>query len=455
MAGQYPAGKEISFRLLTAGAGCGKATVKVQSPTKHEYLVDTIEFEKDVLGCAFTPIEIGDHLIYVMWGIEHILGSPFSFTVVKSSEVVCIAGLEHLRWAITNVPAKFSIQAREGGLLDIGALSVSIKSVHSEAQVKSEDVGDGIYDVIYIAPKKGSYRAEIKYCDQCIVGSPFKIDVFDTDVTDTAEENASKCHVTKIRSEDVHYTNTSQEFFIDTTQAGNCTPEVTITDPNNQQVINTFIDDNIDGYVVKFIPEIQGIYTIIILISGHHVRGSPFNLHCVTRNAKMVKAEGEGLSRGKLGEWAEFTVDTENAGQGLLTITAVSKKGKLKDIEKYLKHEGSSKYIGRYYPQVAGEILITIKWSDVDIPNSPFKAIVSDHSGYEPLGAARDVIANNPAFISGPDLDDEDDAPENISSYYTDSEIDSEYDTDSDEGMYYVMIIILLLRLLNLGYLDY
>jgi len=446
LTGKYPAGKEISFSLLTAGAGRGTAIIRVQSPTNHEYTVNTIESEKNILKCTFTPVEIGDHSIDVMWGIEHVLGSPFDFTVVKSSEIVCITGLGHLRWAIANVPAKFSLQADEGGLLKSGALSVTVKSNHLtyEAQVKCEDVGDGIYNITYVAPQNGSYLAEIKHHSKNITGSPFKINVFDGDATDSAETKASKCRIT-VQTEDLHHTNTPIEFPIDTSQADYCVPDVTLSDPNGHQA-DTFTEKNENGYLIKFIPEIEGTYTMIVLISGHHVRGSPFKLHCMTRNAKMVKVDGEGLCHSKLGEWAEFTVDTEDAGQGVLTITAVSKNGPF-NIEYKPEYIGSSRYKASYNPPSAAEIFITIKWSDVEIPNSPFKVVISNPNGYEPVAAAvrrpTTVIVNNPGFDPsniGPDMyNDEDDIPKDISSL-TDSDVvepDSDLDSDDDiDGMY-------------------
>jgi len=431
LTGQHPAGKKISFSLVTAGAGHGKAVIKVQSPTNHEYAVNSIESGKDVLECTFIPEEIGDHSLSVMWGIEHVLGSPFDFTIVKSNVIVCIAGLEHLRWAIAKEPAKFSLQADESGLIDSGALSVTIKSVRStyKAQVKSEDVGDGVYHITYIAPKSGSYTAEIKHQSQNIIGSPFKIDVFDFDVTDS---EASKCRVMIPTGEGVHHTNTPVEVSIDTSQVDNRVPDidVTVSDPNNQQ-IDIFPEKNESGYVMKFIPEIEGLYKIIAVISDRHIQGSPFELRCVTRNAKMVKVDGEGLKHGKLREWAEFTVDTKDAGQGVPTITAVSKRGPF-DIECKAEY---GRYRARYNPPTAGEILITIKWFDVEIPKSPFKVDISDQNGYEPFTQRpTTVIVTNPAFNPsnfGPDI--EGDIPDDISSS-TDSYVEDPY-SDYDDGM--------------------
>ncbi|XP_065897181.1 filamin-B-like isoform X2 [Dysidea avara] len=381
-AGNCTVGKVVTFTVVVTGAGLGKTVIKVHGPTTHQYTVNINKSQRDTFHCAFIPVVEGEHLIEVMWGIAHVPGSPFRFIVDKPSELVCTANGSGLNQAVVGIPAKFSIITNESGLLNSGALFVSVRTIHCEAKTEIDDNGDGNYDITFTVQEMGAYIAEIKLRGQPILGSPFKIGV-------VQGTDASKCQVSGIKSEGYQYTNVPQEFYIDTSQGGSGTLMVTVRDPNDQQV-NAYTKKEDKGrFSVKFITDSEGIYTVNVLWSEVHVPGSPFKVHikhAVAPNAKMVKAYGPGLHNGKLHEWAEFRIVAKQAGQSTLTVNVHSIKG---TFEIPVQPKGPDTYIARYNPSIVGDVFIIVRWGGVQIPGSPFKVKIADSA---PLASKAVVI---------------------------------------------------------------
>ncbi|XP_065902500.1 filamin-B-like [Dysidea avara] len=385
----FPIGKAVSFRLITAGAGFGKPIFKVYGPTTRHYTVHFSKNTKNTYFCSFTPAEVGEYAIYVTWGIAYVPGSPYNITVDKPSDVVCTAAGSGLYQATIGKPACFTITANESGLLEGQVIDVNIVAICHKAEVQIEDKGNGVYSVTYTAEELGFYVAKVKHYGQRIVGSPFKIDV-------VQEVDVSKCKVSGIKMEGAsYYTDSPHELYIDTSEGGSGVLNVTVLDPTNQPLYVNIKKVNEGKYTITFIAEREGVHTVNVLWSEMHVPGSPFKIHVkrlVPVNAQMVKAYGPGLRNGNLQEWAEFTVETNQAGDGILSVTALCSKRSFAVIK---EPKGSDAYMVRYNPTIAGVVYIIIKWSGVNIPGSPFKVDITD---YSPLPPETTLIVTNPMF---------------------------------------------------------
>ena len=369
--GNCVVGKTITFTVFSAGAGFGKVVSKVIGPfTKHS-AVNIIETDSGTFQCTFTPKEVGEHLIDVMWGIAHVPGSPFNFFVEKASGIKCLAMGSGLNTAIVGKPAKFTIIA-DSGLLNSGSLCANIKPIQHQVDLQIDDMGTGQYDATYVAPEVGEYTTEIKYYGRDIIFSPFKIDVVDP----------SKCQLRKIKCED--YTNTPQKLLVDTSEGGNGMLTATVLDPHGQYLDVIIEEANKTRFVVIFVAQNEGLHTVSILWSDTHIPGSPFELNVkqhVATNAAMVKAFGNGLQNGKLQEWAEFTVETKQAGQGVLAIIAHT-NGAHGALEVRTEPKGDGMCIARYLPTTVGNVSLIVKWSGNHIPGSPFIVQIADVKKY-------------------------------------------------------------------------
>nr|XP_022307311.1 filamin-B-like [Crassostrea virginica]XP_022307312.1 filamin-B-like [Crassostrea virginica]XP_022307313.1 filamin-B-like [Crassostrea virginica] len=91
-------------------------------------------------------------------------------------------------------------------------------------------------------------------------------------------------------------------------------------------------------------------------------------------NADKVQVLGPGVeSEGVVGEFAsEFNVQTEGAGPGRLGVHIRGPKGAFN--VKMEKHpEEKTTFVCSYQAEAPGDYVITVTWSDVDVPGSPFK----------------------------------------------------------------------------------
>lgn len=75
--------------------------------------------------------------------------------------------------------------------------------------------------------------------------------------------------------------------------------------------------DNKDGTVTfKYQPSERGTHQLVVTYNGRPVPGSPFKFMVDGIGTGRVSAYGPGLSHGRTGEPAEFTIVTKDAGPG-------------------------------------------------------------------------------------------------------------------------------------------
>ena len=377
--GQGLADKTITFTLVTIEAGIAKPTVKAQGPTS-QYSVDVIEVAANTYKCGFTPWEVGKHLIHVIWGVDHIPGSPFQVAIGQSDKGVCIAAGPELKEVVAGEPTKFNIYTKEPGLVDNGILVVDVTAIHYKVDVQIEDKCDGEYMVTYTTPEPGAYLVKITYNGKDIAGSPFKVDAI-------SRPDASKCHVygPALESKDNRYTDVAQEFYVDTANAGRGKLNVLVRGPNDEQCTAHVKEEDGKIYSIKFNAEHEGLYIVKVFWSNNPVPGNPFRIKVQQAvNAKMVNAYGSGLQNGRVGECGEFTIETKNAGSGTPTVYVHGVTGSFK-VEVFAKDPDKPHFLtARYNPTIAGKFDVFIRWGGTQIPGSPFTVLIADPSGLIP-----------------------------------------------------------------------
>ena len=65
----------------------------------------------------------------------------------------------------------------------------------------------------------------------------------------------------------------------------------------------------VDRYAVRFIPRENGVHFIHVRLNGNHIPGSPFRVMVGKQDADagLVRAYGDGLSKGQTGTHAHFS----------------------------------------------------------------------------------------------------------------------------------------------------
>lgn len=83
------------------------------------------------------------------------------------------------------------------------------------------------------------------------------------------------------------------------------------------RILHPTLLDNGDGTVTaQFQPNEPGLHELEITYNGQPIPGSPFRFYVEAVGSGIVTAYGPGLSCGRAGEPANFTLITRDAGAG-------------------------------------------------------------------------------------------------------------------------------------------
>ena len=126
----------------------------------------------------------------------------------------------------------------------------------------------------------------------------------------------------------------------------------------------------------NYFPMVPGDYVIDIKLNSQPIPGSPFNvIHVPPTNVIGCAATGNGLKKARVGETADFSVNSKKGGPRELQVNIKSPNGNL---ESQIKSSSEKNYNVYYTPKESGEHFISIMWDKKNIPSSPFSCIVTD-----------------------------------------------------------------------------
>ncbi|KAK7490038.1 hypothetical protein BaRGS_00018738, partial [Batillaria attramentaria] len=169
-------GSECELSLKIPGTSPFDMTASVKSPSGLIELCDVVSLDDNHYSIKFVPKEMGIHTVSVKHRDMHIPGSPFEFTVGPiaggGSHKVHAAG-PGLERGEVNQPCDFNIYTREAGA---GGLSIAVEGP-SKAEIDFQDRKDGSCGVTYSVSEPGEYYVSIKFNDEHIPESPFRVPI--------------------------------------------------------------------------------------------------------------------------------------------------------------------------------------------------------------------------------------------------------------------------------------
>ena len=373
-------GEPITFTVLTRNAGTSKLTIKASGPSA-QYTITPDVIGENKFEAQFTPWQVGQHTIEILWGKAQVPKSPFSLHIDKGSggDGTCHASGDGLKRAIATKPSKFMLFSTESGLVEKGALKVAVQSaLHGETvNVQVKDENNGSYEVVYLAPNRGAYFASVSYYDKPIPGSPFKINC-------VPGPEPSKCRIEGLHQNTLNIAGKPIEFRVDSSEAGTGVLKVFVQGPRDHVPKVYLADDGKGHHSVKFDALYPGRYFIVVAWSDSHIPGSPFKIRVHPGpDASKVKVSGPGIEDSYLGEDSEINIDTKEAGIGTLLIKVHGIKDAFKIEANPVSEMEKRVLIASYSPSVPGSYDIFIRWSGTHVPGSPFKVQVKKKPGEE------------------------------------------------------------------------
>ncbi|XP_044042318.1 filamin-C-like isoform X13 [Siniperca chuatsi] len=382
--------KPNRFTVETRGAGTGGLGLAIEGPSEAKMSCkDNKDGSCSVEYIPFTP---GEYDVNITFGGLPIPGSPFRVPVrelVDPSKVKC-SGPGLGSGVRAHVPQTFTVDSSKAG---VAPLEVQLYGPTGVAEpISITDNNDGTHTVNYTPANDGPYTVCVKYADQEVPRSPFKIKTLPAHDASKVRASGPGLNASGVPA------SLPVEFTIDARDAGEGLLTVQILDPEGKPK-KANIRDNRDGtYTVSYVPDMTGRYTITIKYGGDEIPYSPYRIHALpTGDASKclvtVSIGGHGLGSGigptiQIGEETVITVDAKAAGKGKVTCKVSTPDGAELDVDVVENADGTFDIY--YTAPEPGKYVITIRFGGENIPNSPFHVVATDDpispvDGMEPM----------------------------------------------------------------------
>ncbi|XP_074861976.1 filamin-B isoform X3 [Carettochelys insculpta] len=390
-----------AFTVVTRGAGIGGLGITVEGPSESK--ISCKDNKDGSCSAEYIPYAPGDYDVNITYGGEHIPGSPFRVPVkdVVDPGKVKIAGPGLGTAVRAKIPQSFTVDTSKAGVAPLEVMVAASRADEMDSQswrsplkaisdffkgdpqgeayetgivepVHVVDNGDGTHTVTYTPMQEGPYAISIKYGDEEIPRSPFKVKVLPT--YDASKVTASGPGISSYGVP----ASLPVEFAIDAKDAGEGLLSIQITDQEGKPK-RADVHDNKDGtYTVTYVPDKTGRYMIGIKYGGDDIPASPYRIRASPAgDASKCLATGPGIaSTLKTSEEVGFVVDAKSAGKGKVTCTVLTPDGTEAEAEVIENEDGT--YDIFYTAAKPGTYVIYVRFGGVDIPNSPFTVMATD-----------------------------------------------------------------------------
>ncbi|KAL0108256.1 hypothetical protein PUN28_015064 [Cardiocondyla obscurior] len=342
----------------------GKVSCTINNPSggKTEKLI--IPQGDGTYRVSYTPFEEGCHIIDILYDNVPIPGSPFSVNVQRGSDPSkCRAYGPGLEKGVVNKTNRFTVETREAGN---GGLGLSITG-DGEVKAEAKDNYDGSCTVEYVPTEPGDYEIGIKFAEQNIPGSPFKIEV----VSDSEAKNVI-AYGPGLQPEMVRE-GVPAKFTVDTSKCAKAAQLDVRVSTDKGQAQKPQIKSKGDGlYEVTYQPPPAGSNVHVgVTYDGEDINSSPFKVKVLpTVEPNKVTLSGSGVSPVCTASFpTDFVVDTSKAGYGDLEVQVVGPDQVPRKVE--VQDLGDGKYKATYLPDDCGRYKVNVKYGGKEVPGSP------------------------------------------------------------------------------------
>uniref|UniRef100_A0A4W6F6W7 Filamin C n=1 Tax=Lates calcarifer TaxID=8187 RepID=A0A4W6F6W7_LATCA len=358
--------KPNRFTVETRGAGTGGLGLAIEGPSEAKMSCkDNKDGSCSVEYIPFTP---GEYDVNITFGGLPIPGSPFRVPVrelVDPSKVRC-SGPGLGSGVRAHVPQTFTVDSSKAG---VAPLEVQLYGPTGVAEpISITDNGDSTHTVNYTPASDGPYTVCVKYADQEVPRSPFKIKTLPAHDASKVRASGPGLNASGVPA------SLPVEFTIDARDAGEGLLTVQILVILINRVCRS----------VCTIPNLPGRAG-----GDHHsvYQSAVRMIFLASDSSSVLSGSGIGPTI-QIGEETVITVDAKAAGKGKVTCKVSTPDGAELDVDVVENADGTFDIY--YTAPEPGKYVITIRFGGEHIPNSPFHVVATDDpispvDGMEPM----------------------------------------------------------------------
>ncbi|KAE9413648.1 hypothetical protein Angca_008647 [Angiostrongylus cantonensis] len=373
----------------------GGLKVSVVGPRDNKVRHKVIRRPNGTSEVAFSPEEVGAHIVHIDFNNKPIAGSPFTVRVVDPSKVV-VNDLDMDR------DGSFLLRLGQQNVFDVDATAAGPGKLRAEVRNSEstllgdgpavDDLGYGKHRVAFTPKQPGRYSIYL-YWNELPVESAFPVRARTSEdrpttshektvtVTHTRDKSSSSVDDLSrviVRGDGLHRAQLKEpnEFIVDgsdISREGRLTATLFGTKAD-VTVRMQQLGHNV--YKGTYTPLTGGTYELHVLWNGVHVKGSPFKVNADTAStpAELITVDSSSLKIGIINDDIKTVIDTRRAGPGQLSAQCMGPV-KLAYCELYDHRDGT--YTLSVKPTEVGKHTLTIKYDDQHVRGSPFIIHVS------------------------------------------------------------------------------
>jgi len=361
-------GLSHEFQLETKEAGPGGAMFDIEDKDINEAFQVSAFEQGSLVIFKVTPLKCGDYMASLKWSDQHIACSPFHLPVCDPRRCKVEPNLAEMNAIPVGKPLNFLVVTKGAGPSTKPVVKAQGISALYNTEIQSFDKNE--YSVTFVPWEVGKLEISITWGGHPIPNSPFDLEVmgFHSGMCTAQGEGLQRA-----------LTTSPAQFSVIADQSNLITDGylvIRVANVVKQTECKVRARDNNDGtYSIAYLAPQVGAYLISITVHGDHIPGSPFKMNAVAGpDAGKCIAYGPALERTtilNIGKPIDFSVDTQNAGTGELSVKAVGPGGALASVYTS-KGDSPGVYDIRLDPIRHGKYRVSVKWSHKHIPDSPF-----------------------------------------------------------------------------------
>ncbi|CAM4895437.1 unnamed protein product [Rotaria socialis] len=351
---QAQVGIQSSFTVDAHAAPNPNEDVKVlvTTPSKQACYMQVINNRNGTWTVNYTPNDVGETYIDVIYGDEVVNGSPFKVNVFDTNQIK----VSNIDGGLVGHLVRFHIDASEAG---VGQLEIIVQDGRMPCDAASR--GSCRFDASFLPREPGRYTVDVKFNGLHAPGSPFSCYINDLSCV-SVSDSLTSAPVGLPLSFDIHH----EDFYNYHNQ--NAAIDVVITAPSGRPV--PLKRSQLNESITRIDYALNEIGTHRVDIRSNHsssekmdINGSPFALKAYD-TSRLAVSEIPRLVT--LNDPVEFTVDAAKAGEGQLEVA-------INDglVPNQVKALGNAKFLFTFIPKTNDTHTISIKFNGNQLTGFP------------------------------------------------------------------------------------